>query len=206
MNPLHALERYARRRPPQGERCELCAAPIASTHPHVVELASRTLRCACHPCSVLFRSPEAGGGRYRTVPDRVLVDEALRITTTRWESFSIPVRLAFLFKNRDIGKWVGVYPSPAGPTEAVLEAGPAELGESPLFDAVEDDVEALLFYGRRGAEALDCLLAPVDRCYELVGLVRQTYRGFDGGDARETIEAFVAALRARARPLERSVG
>ena len=204
MNPLQALERYAKRRLPQGERCELCAAPIGETHPHVVELAARSIRCACHPCSVLFRSPEAGGGRYRTVPDRVLVDEGLRIPAETWEAFSIPVRLAFLFKNRDIGKWDGVYPSPAGPTEVVLDGEPARLGPSPLFEAVEDDVEALLFYGRRGAENLECILAPIDRCYELVGLVRSTYRGFDGGDAREIIEDFVAALKNGARIVERS--
>lgn len=205
MNSLRALERYARRPAARQERCELCAAPIGEIHPHVVELGARALRCACHPCSVLFRSPEAGGGRYRTVPDRVLVDENLRISVEKWEAFSIPVRLAFLFKNKDLSRWVGVYPSPAGPTEVVLDEGPQVLGESPLFETVEDDVEALLFYGRRGAKKIECILAPIDRCYELVGLVRQTFRGFDGGDARETIEAFVAGLKERALRARRPV-
>lgn len=203
MNPLHALERYARRPAPAEERCELCAARIAEEHAHVVELGLRRIRCACLPCSVLFRSPEAGGGRYRTIPTRVLTDPELRISAETWEAFSIPVRLAFVFKNRDIGKWVAVYPSPAGPTESVLEGSPSELGDSPLFEEVQDDVEALLFHGKRGGATLDCLLAPVDRCYELVGLVRKTFRGFDGGEARETVEAFVAELRRRSRNVER---
>lgn len=56
-----------------------------------------------------------------------------------------------------------------------------------------------------GAAYLDCLLAPVDRCYELVGLVRQRYRGFDGDEGREAIEAFFRGLEARAQPVERGL-
>lgn len=201
MNALQALERYARRSADAPARCELCAAPIGEAHRHVVERSARRIRCACPPCSVLFQSPEAGGGRYRTIPTRVLVDEDFSISAERWEAFPIPVRLAFLFKNGDTGAWVGVYPSPGGPTESILEEDPAALGPSPLFTEVEDDVEALLIYGRRGAETLRCILAPVDRCYELVGLVRRTYRGFDGGEAREAIEAFVEDLLRKARPV-----
>jgi hypothetical protein len=205
MNPFFALERYARPKSSEVERCELCAATIPSEHPHVVELVSRKLCCACGPCAALFRDPAAGGGRYRTVPDRILLDEGFSVPVERWESLSIPVRLAFVFRNGSLGKWVGVYPSPGGPTEVILDGDPAELGESPLFRLVEDDVEALLFYGRRGAAALECLLGPIDRCYELVGLVRRRYRGFDGDEGREAIEEFFQGLRARARPVERGL-
>jgi len=200
---LSALAPYARSTSRPAEHCELCAAPIPGEHPHVVELASRRLCCACAACGALFRDPAAGGGRYRTVPDRILVDPAFAVAVERWEALSIPVRLAFVFRNGSLGRWVGIYPSPAGPTEVLLDGEPRALGESPLLELVEDDVEALLFFGRRGALTLDCLLVPIDRCYELVGLVRRRYRGFDGEEGREAIERFVQELAARARPVER---
>lgn len=116
----------------------------------------------------------------------------------------MPVRLAFLFRNSTIDRWISVYPSPGGPTEQALEvACPSEaLGPSPLFDAIEEDVEALLFTGPRGASELRCLLVPVDKCYELIALVRQHWRGFDGGDAREHIDAFFDDLAQRAAAVE----
>ncbi len=40
---------------------------------------------------------------------------------------------------------------------------------------------------------------PIDRCYELVGLVRMYWKGFDGGtEAHEAIDEFFATIRARA--------
>ncbi|HLV60139.1 MAG TPA: DUF5947 family protein [Fredinandcohnia sp.] len=203
MRALYALRRYARRPAPKSPRCELCAARIGDEHAHVVELGPRRIRCACPPCALLFRSPEAGGGRYRTIPDRVRIDPALRIDVARWEALGIPVRLAFLLKNRAIGKWVAVVPSPAGPVEMVLEASVEALGDSPLFEEVEDDVEALLVWGRRGDEALQCVLAPVDRCYALVGRLRTRFGGFDGAEALAEVEAFVADLLQRAQPVRR---
>lgn len=200
---LSVLAPYARSRWRLPERCELCAAPIADEHPHVVEIVSRRLCCACTACATLFRDPGAGGGRYRTVPERILADPGFQVPAERWESLGIPVRLAFVFRNGKLGRWVAVYPSPAGPTETVLEEDPLALGESPLLRAAEDDVEALLFFGRRGAASLDCLLVPIDRCYELVGLVRRRYRGFDGAEGREAIERFLRDLGAHARPVER---
>jgi hypothetical protein len=41
---------------------------------------------------------------------------------------------------------------------------------------------------------------PIDSCYELIGRLRQVWRGFDGGtDARTRIEEYFAAIAARAR-------
>ena len=36
------------------ERCELCGVPIAAEHRHVLELATRDVKCACRPCGLLF--------------------------------------------------------------------------------------------------------------------------------------------------------
>jgi hypothetical protein len=43
---------------------------------------------------------------------------------------------------------------------------------------------------------------PIDACYELVGTMRKTWRGFDGGqEARTAMEDFFARVRARSRPV-----
>lgn len=201
MSSLAPLDRFVRKGPAPKERCELCAAAIAEGHGHVVDKVERSIACACPACMVLFRSPEAGGGRFQTVPDRSLRDPSFRIEEARWEEFEIPVRLAFLFRNSLQGRWVAVYPSPAGPTEVTLEteALASVLGESRLFSEVREDVEAILVYGRRGTPFLECLLLPIDRCYELVSIVRRTWEGFDGGGGRREIEAFWEASRDEAR-------
>jgi hypothetical protein len=46
---------------------------------------------------------------------------------------------------------------------------------------------------------------PVDRCYELVGIVRQSWVGFHGGaDVWSRVEAFFAELDREAGAVDRS--
>lgn len=199
--------RGARRHPrarDHGEAaaCELCAVPIRETHRHVVDTVDRGVRCACPACALLFQ--HAASERYRTVPDRVLVDPELDLSPAEWSGLGVPVHLAFVFFSTASDEWVATFPSPAGPTEAELdpEAWAALATRSALFDELTPDVEALLVHGPRGATRLECLLVPVDVCYRLVGAVRQHWRGFDGGDeARAEIESLLAGLRQRSRPL-----
>jgi len=67
---------------------------------------------------------------------------------------------------------------------------------------LEPDVETLLVHGRAEAGGFDCFLAPIDACYELVGRVRRTWRGFHGGEeARREIDAFFAGLRAKSEEI-----
>ncbi len=182
-------------------RCELCAAPVGAAHAHVVDLEERALLCACKPCSLLFERQQ--DGRYRTVPRRVLVQPSLALTSSRLAALGVPVQLAFLFKSSRHEQWTAVYPSPAGPTESALRSADVEqLGETcALVRALAPDTEALLVYGRRAQVVLECFLAPIDDCYQLVGRIRRAWRGFDGGDdARRDIEAFFTSLRARAKP------
>lgn len=183
-------------------RCELCGAPAGGEHRHVVDRDQRSLLCACRACALLFERGE--GGRYRTVPRRVLVEPGLSLTPARLAALGVPVQLAFVFFHSTLSRWVSLYPSPAGPTETVLDDGAMDelLAASTLVRALEPDVEALLVYGRRGGAALECYLAPIDDCYDLVGLVRTSWRGVGGGDeARRDIEAFFRGLRLRATPL-----
>ena len=207
---LRALERFVaapEAAPDERTRCELCAAPIGEPHPHVVERASRALKCACGPCAILFRDPGAGGGRWRTVPERVAHDPALAIDAAEWAALGLPVRIACI--HRVGSAWRAALPSPAGPVEAELPEAPwrALAARSPLVASLDDEVEALLVRRERSGAPGDLLLAPVDAGYALVALVKRTWRGFSGGDeAARAVDEFFAALRARSRPIARERG
>jgi hypothetical protein len=183
------------------ERCEMCATPVPSEHPHLVQVAERRLLCVCGPCGFLFDNPGAGGGGYARVPDRYLVDPAFALTDRQWDALQIPVGMAFFLHNTVRGAIVACYPSPAGATESelTLDAWADGVGASPLAAQLRPDVEALMV--RR--EPRECLLVPIDACYRLVGLVRMHWRGFDGGsEAWAAIDTFFAELNERARRLE----
>lgn len=211
MRFFRALEPLARApasaRPPDL-RCELCTARLPERHPHVVDLTDRSLNCACAPCALLFRDSAAGGGRFRTVPSRVLRQAGPtdhRSDEPGWTALEVPVSLAFFFFSSASERWVACYPSPAGPTEAeVDEEALAGLSCRALIEALEPDVEALLMHRPRGGGG-DCLLVPIDACYALAGIVRLHWEGFDGGDrARQAIDEFIGGLKARARTLGRT--
>ncbi|HEY0556852.1 MAG TPA: DUF5947 family protein, partial [Thermoanaerobaculia bacterium] len=50
---------------PAEERCDFCAQPLAPQHSHVVQVETRSLRCACRPCYLLFSAGGAAGGKFR---------------------------------------------------------------------------------------------------------------------------------------------
>ena len=51
---------------------------------------------------------------------------------------------------------------------------------------------------RRQTAGFECYRLPIDRCYELVGLLRLHWRGFDGGDdVHAAIAAFFADVASR---------
>ncbi|MEU1511040.1 DUF5947 family protein [Streptomyces sp. NPDC005811] len=197
------LRRFLTERPPQPERCELCAAEVPEDHRHLVDTERRSLACACTACAVLMEQPGATAGRFRAVPARCLADPGHRLDERAWEALGIPVGVAFFFRNAALDRLVALYPSPAGATESELDPDTwtAVLGGSRLADLLEPDVEALLL--RRTDDRVDCHLVPIDICYELVGRMRLLWQGFDGGrEARAALDAFFADVARRARPLE----
>ncbi len=170
-------QQSARRR---VEVCELCAAVLGDHHAHLVEVAARRILCACDACSVLFE--EQGAARYRRIPREAEGLPGFTLDDAEWESLSIPIGLAFFFFSSAAGRMVALYPSPAGATESLLplQGWQQIAARSVRLQRLQPDVEALLV-NRLRRPATSCI-APIDRCYELTGILRTTWRGISGGD------------------------
>jgi hypothetical protein len=182
------------------EHCELCGDLIGPEHRHMLDLRNRELMCACQACKILFDSGAAGGGHYRLVPDRRLRLTDFEMDDVSWEELRIPVEMAFFFHHGESGKVVAYYPSPAGPTESLLELDAWDELEraNPVLRKLDVDVEALLVNRSRGARQY--FLVPIEDCYALVGLIRTRWRGLTGGrEVWEEIEAFFEGLTARSK-------
>jgi hypothetical protein len=193
-----AVARGLRVRP--GERCEMCGQDVAAEHRHVVDLTERTLKCLCRPCYLLFSDPKAAQGRFRQVPTRFAELPGDGIDEAAWDALAIPVSLAFFFHNSTQDRAVAFYPGPAGATESLLplDAWQQVVAANPAFASAAPDVEAVMV--RRAPVGAECFIVPIDACYELVGRLRRTWRGFDGGvEARAEIDAFFATALQRAR-------
>jgi uncharacterized protein DUF5947 len=208
MSTGRLLRRLANPEPPpaeaEEERCEMCGELIAATHRHLLDLKKRQLLCACRACSVLFDRSAAGGTHYRLVPDRCLRIAGFDLDDVLWNSLSIPVGLAFVFDSSAAERPVAFYPGPMGATESALklETWSDIVERNPVLAGMEPDVEALLVNRARGEH--DHWLVGVDKCYELVGLIRTRWRGFAGGEEVWTeIELFFEELRGQAKTVTR---
>ena len=185
-----------------GEACELCAAVIPSSHGHVADLEQSSLLCTCRACYLLFTHGQAGGGRYKAVPDRYLHDPARPMSAAEWDELEIPVGLAFFMHSSQAGQVTGFYPSPAGATECRLDLSAWErLAQAhPLLAAIEPDVEAALIARGDKTSLIEHFVVPIDACYELAGRMRMLWKGFDGGtEARQSIDEFLDDVRSHAR-------
>lgn len=208
----------ASRPPPaqqEPERCELCATEVSAEHGHIADLEAASLLCACRACYLLFTQRGAGlrdpaadrsgpvRGRYLAVPDRYLHDPERAMSPREFDELEIPVGLAFFLRtSRDGGRLTGFYPSPAGVTECELDLTRWQrlVADYPLLGVPAEDVEAALV--SRTDDGVEYYLVPIDACYELAGRMRLNWRGFDGGtEARDSISAFLATVRQRARPV-----
>jgi hypothetical protein len=195
------LRKFARPRLPV-ERCELCSSPLAHEHPHLLELASRQIVCACDACSTLFDGMT--GGRYKRVSRRAWVLDNFQISDGEWEQLLIPINMAFFFYSSVHGRMITLYPSPAGAVESLLPLDPWSeiVKNNPVLNKLEPDIEALLVNRvglAHGSAPSEYFFAPMDECYRLVGLIRTHWKGLSGGnEVWAEIAGFFSALRARA--------
>jgi hypothetical protein len=182
-------------KPPAPERCEFCGADIDERHGHVADLVDHRLLCTCRACYLLFSNSGAGGVRYRGVGEDVRRVADIDLSSGQWDALRIPVDLAFFF--RQSGQLLAFYPGPGGSTESELDLSAWADIESanPALLSLEPDVEAVLL--RRRDDHFDCFLVPIDRCYELVGIVRGTWQGLGGGtEVWRHVDEFFANLDA----------
>lgn len=196
--PLGTLTRFAATAHPKEEVCDLCSAKVAAVHPHLVEPSTRQVICACDPCAILF--DERTEGRYRRVPRdvRALPDSAL--TDAAWAALGLPVHLVFFVRSSAANKVLALYPSPAGAMESSLplEGWAAVEAACPAVRDMQPDIEALLVFRVRDQRMH--LVAPIDACYRLVGLVRARRGHVSTAGVDGEIATFLEALKERALP------
>ncbi|MGI9070931.1 MAG: DUF5947 family protein [Bryobacteraceae bacterium] len=190
------------RQPDPRERCELCGAGLHPEHQHLFEPVARKLVCSCDGCAVLFHSH--GETRYKRVPRRIRGLRDFQFSDAQWDDLMIPIGMAFFLNSSVEGRVLAFYPSPAGATESMpsLTAWEEIVKQNPVLDGMEPDVEALLanrLEHARAAESGEYFLVPIDKCYELVGLIRRGWCGFSGGtEVWKQIGSFFDTLNARA--------
>ena len=197
--PLAALRRFVRPRP-AAEICDLCSVALGPDHQHLIEPATRQRLCACDACALLFSSQAQT--KYRRLPRRSRALPGFNMSDGQWDDLMIPVGMAFFFYNSLEKRVMAYYPSPAGPTESLLplESWNELVAANPILATMEPDVEALLVNRLKGAQ--DYYLVPVDRCYELVGLIRAHWRGLSGGaEVWQEIAQFFSRLQSTAAPV-----
>jgi Family of unknown function (DUF5947) len=154
------------------EQCELCGVAIPASHSHVLELATRDVKCACRPCGLLFERSD----RMKLIPSDVRRADDIDL--------GLPVEIVFCV--RIDGATKAFYPSPVGPTESLLAVDPGV--------ELADDVEALLVNRGRA------WIVGIDVCFALVGVVRTHWRGLTGGaEVRRELDTFFEGLDRRSR-------
>jgi hypothetical protein len=192
------LRRFARPRI-TPKRCELCSVGVATEHRHLLEISSGQIVCACDSCALRFQS--VLDGRFRLIPRDVHSLPGINLTDIEWESLALPIDLAFFFYSTPANKMKAMYPSPAGATESLLplKAWDSLVANNIALARIEPDVEALLV--NRAGIKREYYLAPIDVCFELVGLIRVHWRGLSGGEiVWGEIDKFFSRLQVEAKP------
>jgi len=183
------------RREPPPERCDLCGTTVPDDHRHMLHLVDRRIVCTCEACWALH----SGDAEYRPTGMRELVLDGFQCDAETWAAFQIPIGLAFLMRSTVSESVVAFYPSPAGATESELplQEWTRLVAANPVLEQLDRDAEALVI--NRLSDPPQYAILPIDRCYELVGLIKSRWEGISGGSAIErAVPEFFEQVRARA--------
>jgi hypothetical protein len=184
----------SRPRTPPQERCDICNATVPDDHRHLLHLTERRIVCSCEACWALH----SGDAEYRPAGSRTIWLDSFECGEELWGMFQIPIGLAFFMRSSVTGGVVAFYPSPAGATESELdlESWGVLVKANPPLAELDPDAEALIV--NRLSDPKQYVIAPIDDCYALVGLIKSRWEGISGGSALEqAVPMFFEALRAR---------
>jgi hypothetical protein len=196
--PLAALQQFVRKPHERPEICELCATHLPTEHSHLFEVEKRRICCACQACAILFI--DNSRQRYRRIPREVRRLDDFLMDDQQWDSLLIPIRLAFFVRNSTAGRTLAQYPSPGGALESSLdlEYWKEIVERNPVVNQFAPDVEALLV--NRLSDPPRYYRAPIDYCYQLVGILRMHWRGLSGGqEVWRQVDEFFRRLDEAAR-------
>jgi hypothetical protein len=158
----------------------------------MLNLDERLIVCVCETCWGIH----SGDAAFRPVGNRTVWLEGFKLPDDIWATFQIPIGLAFFMYSSTTECIVALYPSPAGATESELHFSTwqALVDLNPVLEDLEPDVEALIV--NRMGETPAYAIAPIDRCYMLVGLIKVNWRGISGGSGvAEAVGGFFDDLR-----------
>jgi hypothetical protein len=194
---VSGLRGLAQPQPPEqlgpDERCDLCNTTVPADHRHMLNLYERQIVCVCESCWAL----RSGDPEFRPTGSRTLWLEDFVLPEELWAQFRIPIGLAFFMHSTVTSCVVAMYPSPAGATESELhfETWSRLVEMNPVLRDLEPDAEALIV--NRTSDPPAFAIAPIDRCYMLVGLIKASWEGISGGaGVEEAIAAYFDELRA----------
>src|SRR5947207_1926920 len=111
-----SVRRFVAATPAHTPRCDLCAAALPETHPHLFDRDDRRLICACRACALLM---PASNLRLARVPEETSRLAGVEIDDRRWAEIGIPVGIAFFVKASPSGRVRAMYPGAAGVTESL---------------------------------------------------------------------------------------
>jgi hypothetical protein len=177
------------------ERCDLCNTTVPPDHRHMLNLYERQIVCVCESCWAL----RSGDADFRPTGNRTLWLEDFELPEELWAQFRIPIGLAFFMHSSVTDCIVAMYPSPAGATESELhfETWSRLAAMNPVLESLEQDAEALIV--NRISDPPAFAIAPIDRCYMLVGLTKASWEGISGGAAVEkAVDDYFDELRREA--------
>jgi Family of unknown function (DUF5947) len=158
----------------------------------MLNLYERQIVCVCEACWAL----RSGDAEFRPTGTRTTWLEDFELPEELWAQFRIPIGLAFFMHSSVTDCVVAMYPSPAGATESELhfETWGRLVEMNPVLSSLEPDAEALIV--NRMSDPPAFAIAPIDRCYMLVGLVKVAWEGISGGaGVQEAIESYFDGLR-----------